>query len=361
MPSSIPGLQLAAEFYRDLVAPIADAIKHSAALVGEGSEVLGFDSERSTDHSWGPRLCLFVDQDDVDRLRAALDRQLPDDYAGWPVRFYSWRTGRTEHHVQVTTMGSWLATEVGFDPRATIPTVAWLTTSQQILLQATRGAVFRDDSGELTAVRNALEWFPKDVWLWLMACQWYLIERTEPLVGRTAEAGDDLGSRLAASRLAWNAMRLCFLQERRYAPYDKWLGTAFSRLEAAVDVGHPMAAMLAAVDYPMREDGLVKMLQAIAQRQNRLGLTRNVEAVADVFDLKIDAAIRPYRVINANRFVAACREAIADPGLRNLKLVGSIDQLTNATDLLINFTDWPRRLGRLYEEDLLGSSGRDLS
>jgi hypothetical protein len=190
-----------------------------------------------------------------------------------------------------------------------------------------------------------------------MACQWYLIERTEPLVGRTAEAGDDLGSRLAAARLAWSAMRLCFLQERRYAPYDKWLGTAFARLAARVDVGPPMTTMVAAVEYPAREDGLVKMLQSVAEKHNQLGLTPSVEVVADRFDLKINAATRPYRVINANRFVVACREAIGDPGLRNLRLVGSIDQLTNATDLLINFTDWPRRLARLYEEDLIRSSG----
>jgi hypothetical protein len=172
------------------------------------------------------------------------------------------------------------------------------------------------------------------------------------LVGRTAEAGDELGSRLAAARLAWNAMRLCFLQERRYAPYDKWLTMAFARLSAGSVVGAAIAAMVAAVAYPTREEGLVRMLQAIAQRHNALGLTPRIEGTAGRFDVKIKAATRPYQVINANRFVVACREAITDAALRDLKLVGSIDQLTNATDLLINFTDWPRRLGRLYEEDL---------
>jgi hypothetical protein len=297
-------------------------------------------------------LYLFVDGNDKDSLREALDDQLPASYSGWPVRFYNWRTDRLEHHVQVTTLEDWLAAEVGFDPRTAFPTVAWLTTSQQVLLQATSGAVFRDDSGELTAVRRMLEWYPQDVWLWLMACEWYLIERSEPLVGRTAEAGDDLGSRLAAARLACCAMRLCFLQERRYAPYDKWLVMAFARLSAGSVVGPAIAAMVAAVEYPTREEGLVGMLQAIAQRHNALGLTPSIEGTAGRFDVKINAATRPYQVLNANRFVVACREAISDPALRDLKLVGSIDQLTNATDLLINFTDWPRRLGRLYEEDL---------
>jgi Domain of unknown function (DUF4037) len=51
-----------------------------------------------------------------------------------------------------------------------------------------------------------------------------------------AEIGDELGSRLVAARLAQDAVRLYFLQERRYASYGKWLGSAFARLNAAVEV-----------------------------------------------------------------------------------------------------------------------------
>ncbi len=352
MPTFVSGLQLSASFYRDVVAPIIGEIKHSAALVGEGSEVLGFDSERSTDHSWGPRLSLFVDANDREALRRVLDERLPASYSDWPVRFHNWRSNRVEHHVDVTTLENWVTGEVGFDPRTAFPISAWLSTSQQRLLQVTGGAVFRDDSGQLTAVRKALEWYPRDLWLWLMACQWYLIERTEPLVGRIAEAGDELGSQLAASRLALNVMRLCFLQERRYAPYDKWLAIAFARLSAGSEVRPAIEAMVSAVQYPAREDGVVRMLEAVAHRHNALGLMPDIEATAGSFDVKINDATRPYQLINANRFVVACREAISEPGLRDLKLVGSIDQLSNATDLLINFTDWPRRLALLYEEDL---------
>jgi hypothetical protein len=39
------------------------ALSYSAALIGWGSDVLGFDSERSTDHNWGPRLQLLLPDD----------------------------------------------------------------------------------------------------------------------------------------------------------------------------------------------------------------------------------------------------------------------------------------------------------
>ncbi len=55
-------------------------------------------------------------------------------------------------------------------------------------------------------------------------------------------------------------------------------------------------------------------------------------------------------MLNANRFVNACGEAIADEKLRELDIVGSIDQL-EATDLVVNFTDWPRGLEELYARD----------
>ena len=75
MAHFIPGLELNRAFYREAVAPILAAnfarLKYSAALIGYGSDVLGYDSERSTDHEWGPRLMLFLDDED----RAAIGSQ----------------------------------------------------------------------------------------------------------------------------------------------------------------------------------------------------------------------------------------------------------------------------------------------
>ncbi|MGW6509166.1 DUF4037 domain-containing protein, partial [Streptomyces niveus] len=68
-PDFIPGLELSRILYEEAVRPVLDSaypgLRYAAARVGSGSEVLGFDSARSADHEWGPRLNLFLAPDDV--------------------------------------------------------------------------------------------------------------------------------------------------------------------------------------------------------------------------------------------------------------------------------------------------------
>src|SRR5579863_5216771 len=73
-PPFVPGIELARLYHRELVGPLLDryfpGLAYSAALVGPGSEVLGFDTPRSTDHDWGPRLQVFLaDQGPADEIR----------------------------------------------------------------------------------------------------------------------------------------------------------------------------------------------------------------------------------------------------------------------------------------------------
>lgn len=80
-PVHEPGRMLSARFYAEVVAP-AVPHRHAAALLGPGSDVLGFDTARSTDHDWGPRCQVFVAEDDVDEVRERVRRSLPEEYAG---------------------------------------------------------------------------------------------------------------------------------------------------------------------------------------------------------------------------------------------------------------------------------------
>ena len=212
-------------------------------------------------------------------------------------------------------------------PRRGLDVFDWITTPEQHLLEMTRGGVFHDDLGEVTRVRAELVHYPDDVWLWLLACQWQRLAQEEPFVGRTAEVGDDLGSRVLAARLARDVMLLCFRLERAYAPYPKWFGTAFARLDAAGEVGPALTRALSAESIDDREAGLVDAYEAVARRHNALGVTDPVEPTARFFHN------RPFRVIGAERFVDACRARIADPFLRALPLIGSGDQWSDNTDV----------------------------
>lgn len=222
-------------------------------------------------------------------------------------------------------------------------TLDWLTTPQQLLLEATAGPVFHDDLGRLTAVRRALAWYPDDVWRWLIACQWRRLDQEEPFVGRTAEVGDDIGSRILTARLARDLMRLCLLLDRRYAPYSKWLGSAFARLDVAAVLGPLLRAALSAAAFEEREQAMVEAFQVVARRHNDVGITGVVAPDASLF------AGRPFRVLGSGRFVDACLESIRDPWLRGLPPLGAIDQIVDSTDVLSHAAR-ARRFAQIYEE-----------
>jgi hypothetical protein len=65
-------------------------------------------------------------------------------------------------------------------------------------------------------------------------------------VGRTAEAGDELGSRLLSARLAGDLLWLAFALSRRWAPYAKWRGTVFRSLPVAATLEPLLDAAAAA-------------------------------------------------------------------------------------------------------------------
>lgn len=352
MHDFIPGIDLARVFYEDHVRTIAADVPHTAALLGEGSEVLGFDTERSTDHAWGPRLQLFVEADSVAGIKRRLEEELPDEVRGWPARFYRWQENEVAHHVEVWTLEDWLSKTLGYDPRDGMPNARWLATSQQSLLHVTAGALFHDGTGELTAVREQLSWYSRDVWLWIMASAWQRVQDIEPMVGRTAETGDEIGNLLVIAKLIGHLMSLCFLQEQRYAPYLKWRARAFMELEGAKELAPKFGRALSADGLDARIEAVAESLEEVGRRHNDLRLTEYLDYRTGPFDVKINDAVRPFRVLNANRYVKACFEAIKDDGLKDLDAVGSLDQLLDTNDLVTNFTDWPRKLEAIFSGKL---------
>lgn len=331
------GAELSGAFYAEVVRPLLGGQPHGAALLGWGSDVLGYDDERSTDHGWGPRLLVFLDRsDDVEALDDVLDRRLPERFRGWPVRF-GWDSVEPTHHVTVTTLPGWLSDHLGVDPSARMSILDWLLTPQQRLLGVVAGAVHADDSGALAALRRSLAWYPEQVWRWLLACQWHRIAQEEAFVARAAEVGDHTGSALIAARLVRDLMRLALLLDRRYAPYQKWLGTAFARGQHPDGLPAHLAAALHAADGPSREHALAEAFTALARRHNASGVTKPLDPSTRAYHE------RPARVLMADRFTEACLATVTDPALRPLPLIGSVDQAVDSTDVLAA----PRRYRRL--------------
>ncbi|MFC9066105.1 MULTISPECIES: DUF4037 domain-containing protein [Streptomyces] len=348
--SFLPGLVLSRALYEEAVRPLLDdafpGLRHTAARIGAGSEVLGFDTPRSADHEWGPRLELFLTPRDRARHGAAIRRmlaeRLPKEVRGWPTHFeesgdprdpvgrMSLSGGPVNHRVDVHDLDSWLTERLGLtQDAARRPDVRqWLALPQQRLAETTGGAVFHDGLGTLGPVREALAWYPDQVWRYVLACQWQRLAQEEAFVGRCAETGDDLGAAVVAARLVRELMRLCLLLERRYAPYAKWLGAAFARLPVAGTLTPVLRGVLGAADQPGREAALCTAYGMVAALHNATGLTPPLDPACRPYHG------RPFAVLRADRFARALEETVTDPWLRALPPVGAVDQWADSTDLL---------------------------
>ena len=205
----------------------------------------------------------------------------------------------------------------------------WLSLPQQKLLSLTAGEVFRDDLG-LTALRERSAYYPREVWLYLLACGWSRIGQDEHLAPRAAMVGDELGAALIAGRLLRSIMHLCFLMARRYAPYAKWFGSAFSQLPIADELLPVLRSVQLARLHQERQLALCAAYESLNRQHNTLGLTAVIEpALLPFHD-------RGFQVSAAWRYCEALIDLITDEGLRELARrspIGSIDQFSDNTDL----------------------------
>jgi hypothetical protein len=353
----VRGLELSRRFYLEAVLPILQRrfprLDHTAALLGSGSEVLGFDDDTSTDHHWGPRVQLFLrDLVHAEELHEALANELPVEFAGYPTNFgppepsgsrllVPVESNPVAHRVEIETVAGFMEEQLGFDPLSGIEIADWLVTPSQRFLAVTAGEVYADATGDLTAARNSVAWYPDDVWLLVMAGQWRRISQLEHFMGRTGLRGDETGSRLITARLVEDVMRLAFLHERRYAPYPKWFGSAYARLGRPEEPA--LAAALGAGSWTEREEALSDAYRLVASAHNELGVTAALDPEVRQF------YGRPFQVPDSNRFVDALRAAITDPTVRAIEHeAGAIDAVSDNTDVLTRPWLW-RPLRALYE------------
>lgn len=396
----VPGATLAERYYHEAVAPILSRffpdVPYSAALIGPGSDVLGYDTRESMDHNWAPRLTLFLREEDAEAARKycppefagrrrrmlvtddpevsgqqavvrrkphalaedmdyVLRRDLPDEVCGIPTSILGYgpdsgalrrrKSGGVNHFITFQTVAGFLRAYLEWNGASKPTVLEWLTFPEHRLAALRRSRVFHDGLGTLEAARERLAYYPDAVWRYLLAAQWARIGTEESYLGRAGAAGDELGSRLVAARLAHYLMRLGFLMERVFPPFTKWFGRGFSELSCAGALSPPLLRLQAATDYAAREEALCDCYRIVVGLHNRLGITEPLSAEAGPFQ-----RLRPYRVIHGELVSRAISRTITDPELRALRgtdgfgLIGSIDQVA---DGVIAVLDKPQRFARL--------------
>jgi hypothetical protein len=330
----LPGAELARRFFTDVVEPLLSravpGLGYAAGRLGSGSDVLGLDDGMSRDHDWGCRLTLLVDEDardQVPRILRILEEGLPERFGEFPVRFPLTWDPAVSHRVEVATVADFSASRLGVDPTRGLSALDWLTVTGQSVLEVTAGPVFTDRTRTLAAVRTLLAWYPPDVERYVLAAGWQRLCQLFPMVGRTAESGDELGSRLLSARLAEDLLWLAFALSRRWAPYAKWRGTVFRSLPISASLASLLDAAVAASGWRERENALAAACEALLNLQRERGHQAPASAVIPFFD-------RPYRTVD-QAVPQGLLADITDPDVARLPpLVGAIEQWVDSTDVL---------------------------
>ena len=350
MPDFIPGLRLSELFYSEAAKPILDTsfpqLSYSAALLGWGSEVLGYDDVQSSDHHWGPRFLLFLTADDLKQHKSAihetLRQNLPHRFKGYSTSFgepdevgvqhmSETEAGPVNHIIHIDTIENFFGWYLGCNPYEPVRAADWLSFSEHKLLAVTSGKVFHDGLGELEEIRRKFAYYPRNVWLYQLVAQWIKIFEDREFVSRCGDVGDELGSMVIASHQVKKLMRLCFLMERKYAPYTKWFGTAFSELECASELGPIFRDVVLSLSWKERESNLSRAFRVIARMHNALKITPPiVEDVSNYYG-------RPYIVFECPNLVRDIVNSFTDEEVKAIKHgLGSVNQFVDSTNQLSN-------------------------
>ena len=197
----------------------------AAGLVGHGSECLGFDDMWSKDHDFGPGFCLWLTEEDYEKVGQKMQEAyeaLPKAFMGYPARNTSKRGGG---RVGVLSIPEFYEEFTGNG--------AWSEMEDEKLAMAVNGEVFDDPLGEFSAIREQLQnGMPFAVWKRRLANAVALTAQAGQYnYGRCKKRNEIVAANLALDEFVREGMRTAYLLNRRYMPYYKWAWRGLENLE----------------------------------------------------------------------------------------------------------------------------------
>jgi hypothetical protein len=326
----IKGLELNKGFYFDLIKPLLDKkypnLPYTATLLGYGSDVLGFDTEISTDHNWGPRLQVFVDNKDfIQELDNYFGLELPFSYKNFSVNFSKVGYDGTirmeftdkkpvNHLIEITTFEDYLKGRYSINKTTNFSDRDWLNFTDQNLIEITSGLVFYDGLKKINNTREELKFYPLDICKLRLAVLWNYISNKEAFIGRSIAINDYIGLRMNASRIVNYLIKILFYMENKYIPYSKWFGYAFKRLKIYDNVRDIIINLLEENIPESIEENICILYEKVIETHNRNKELPYLENKTRYF------FNRPYKVIFSENIVAELLNSIEDEEIKKTDL-----------------------------------------
>ncbi|MBR2123465.1 MAG: DUF4037 domain-containing protein [Lachnospiraceae bacterium] len=312
------GLELAEEYYLQYGKKLLDEERFEqirpytcCALIGSGSECLGYDDEISADHDLEPGFIIFIPGEETVTRRDAF--LLERAYAGLPKEFAgSKRTmlapvGGQRHGV--IRIPEFMQEKTGTEDGILTDKI-WLTIPEQSLLEVTGGRIFDDRYGEMTRIRQHLSYYPERIWKKKLAGHLLLMGQSGQYNYRRCIAHGETGAaQLAAYEFVQHTMAAVFILNRRYRPYYKWCFRAMRELEQ-------LSLLAELMEYLITTDNE----QEIAGDKADV-----IESVsADIIGLLIEQGISGAVCGDLEKHAYSVNDSIDDAEIRNMHILAAV-------------------------------------
>jgi tetratricopeptide (TPR) repeat protein len=227
---SSSGMGLCERYYKKVCLPAMEKVlgertrRMAVGLVGEGSECFNCDDEFSRDHDFGPRIMVWLTDEDYRSFGEDLSKVLsaiPRDFEGYSgCNMSEWGGGREG----VFAIGDFYAKYTGLR-RPPEKLEEWRGIPEENLATVVNGAVFADGLGEFTRHREALlSFYPPDVRLKKIAARCMRIAQSGQYnYLRCMKRGENVAAFVAGSEFVDSVISMVFLINRRYKPFYKWM------------------------------------------------------------------------------------------------------------------------------------------
>lgn len=213
----------------------------AVGLSGRGSQCYGFDDEISADHDYAPGFCLWLTDEDEQRIGLQLRRAYRHIVPG----------SSTEHSAMgdggmgVQRTGDFFLRYTG-TRGAPADVLQWLYLPAHALAEASNGQVWRDELGEFSRIRKAIaDGMPEDVRIKKLAGAVLIMAQSGQYnYSRCLKRGEEGAAMLAMAEFVKAACSVIFLLNRRHMPYYKWTFRAMAELERLGKLRHALEFLL---------------------------------------------------------------------------------------------------------------------
>ena len=242
------------------------------ALVGVGSECLGFDDEISEDHDFSSRCQLFLDDSDYKTYKSDLESSLKI----FCKDLESLTSNLKVVNIEIMPISNFYKYYTLFENGPKTES-EYRKVPMDLLCVATNGKVFLDNLGKFSEIRNRLlNFYPEDIRLKKIAFQLNKMAQSGQYnYSRMIKRGDTVAANIAQGEFVKHYLEFVHLLNKKYMPFYKWSYRSACSLEILGNFTQENLKKLSEASIYEKESIIEKICLTVVNTLNKLGLSNS--------------------------------------------------------------------------------------